>query len=398
MTEPSETSSKAAPGAAARQKYLWESWYCAGWSADLVDEPTAIKILDRELVLFRDQLGTACAISNRCSHRFAPLSGGRMVGGVLECPYHGLQFDGTGTCIFNPHGDQIPPRAHVKSYPIVEKHRALWVWMGDPANADPAMIFPLPFLDDDRYAVATGYLHIKADYQLLNDNLLDLTHALYIHPKTVGVPMEDLANIKRAEWDVKSEANVVTTEMTVYGVPATPQYLGLFKESIGNLRIHVTWQAPSCFALDMSMSPEDTPRPMIDDPREDSVLIPGAHLIVPETESTCHYFYAQTRSTDIDNEEKTRQMLSVAHYTFTQEDAPIIEECFRLMDGNEFFDLLPFSLPTDKAGLQARRILKKLIESQRTGSPEYSRKADRADAPSPARSSDRGVRVRLAAK
>ena len=84
-------------------------------------------------------------------------------GGLLECRYHGLQFDGAGTCVFNPHGDQIPPRAHVRSYPIVEKHRALWVWMGDPANADPGMIFPLPFLDDDRYAAATGYLHIKAD-------------------------------------------------------------------------------------------------------------------------------------------------------------------------------------------------------------------------------------------
>jgi phenylpropionate dioxygenase-like ring-hydroxylating dioxygenase large terminal subunit len=379
-------------------KYLWESWYCAGWSADLTDLPTAIKMLDQELVLFRDEVGKACAISNRCSHRFAPLSRGKIMGGVLECRYHGLQFDGAGTCVFNPHGDQIPPRAHVRSYPIVEKHRALWVWMGDPAHADPAMIFPLPFLDDDRYAVATGYLHIKADYQLLNDNLLDLTHALYIHPQTVGVPLEDLAHIKGAEWDVTSEANVVTTEMTVYGVPATPQYLGLFKESIGNLRIHVTWQAPSCFALDMSMSPEDTPKPMIDNPRDDSVLIPGAHLIVPETESSCHYFYAQTRNADIHNEEKTREMLSVAHYTFTQEDAPIIEECFRLMDGNEFFELRPLSLPTDKAGLQARRILSKLIESQSpTDSPGRSRKAERPDDPTRAQSSDRGVRVRLAA-
>jgi phenylpropionate dioxygenase-like ring-hydroxylating dioxygenase large terminal subunit len=409
MTEPGETDSTTEGGIGSRLKYLWESWYCAGWGADLTDQPSAIKMLDQELVLFRDDLGNACAISNRCSHRFAPLSRGKKVGGLLECPYHGLQFDGSGTCVFNPHGDQIPPRAHVRSYPIVEKHRALWVWMGDPANADPGTIFPLSFLDDDRYAVATGYLHINADYQLLNDNLLDLTHALYIHPQTVGVPVEDLAHVKGAEWDVKSEANVVTTEMTVYGVPATPQYLGLFEEPIGNLRIHVTWQAPSCFALDMSMSPEGSPKPVIDSPRDDSVLIPGAHLIVPETESSCHYFYAQSRSADIFNEDKTREMLALADYTFTQEDAPIIEECFRLMDGNEFFELRPLSLPTDKAGLQARRILKKLIEFQLpayetrsvpTQSPGRFREAGRSDDATPPQSSGhrRGVRELLAGK
>ena len=168
--------------------------------------------------------------------------------------------------------------------------------------------------------------------------------------------------------------------MTVYGVPATPQYLGLFEEPIGNLRIHVTWQAPSCFALDLSMSPEGSPKPVIDCPRDDSVLIPGARLIVPETESSCHYFYAQSR---------------------TQEDAPIVEECFRLMDGNEFFKLHPLSLQTDKAGLQARRILKKLIESQspanETGRP---REAGRSDNATPAQSSGhrRGVRELLAGK
>jgi hypothetical protein len=151
----------------------------------------------------------------------------------------------------------------------------------------------------------------------------------------------------------------------------------------------------------MSMSPEGSLKPVIDCPRDDSVLIPGAHLIVPETESTCHYFYAQTRSADIFNEEKTREMLALADYTFTQEDAPIIEECFRLMDGNEFFELHPLSLQTDKAGLQARRILKKLIESQ---SPAHGtgrlREAGRSDDATPAQSSGhrRGVRELLAGK
>jgi phenylpropionate dioxygenase-like ring-hydroxylating dioxygenase large terminal subunit len=71
MTEPGEPNSTTERGFGSRLKYLWESWYCAGWSADLTDQPTAIKMLDQELVLFRDDLGKACAISNRCSHRFA---------------------------------------------------------------------------------------------------------------------------------------------------------------------------------------------------------------------------------------------------------------------------------------------------------------------------------------
>jgi phenylpropionate dioxygenase-like ring-hydroxylating dioxygenase large terminal subunit len=162
MTEPSDTNSKVASGTGSRLKYLWESWYCAGWSADLTDQPTAMKMLDQELVLFRDDVGKACAISNRCSHRFAPLSRGKMVGDYSSVVTTDFSLMAPARACSIRTATRFH-RAHVRSYPIVEKHRALWVWMGDPANADPGMIFPLPFLDDDRYAAATGYLHIKAD-------------------------------------------------------------------------------------------------------------------------------------------------------------------------------------------------------------------------------------------
>ena len=132
-----------ANGAKPRQEmisgaYLRNAWYVAAWSDGVADGQLVPRtIMDEPIVLYRKADGAVAAIEDRCAHRFAPLSMGKIVGGDrIQCPYHGLEFDSSGACVRNPHGTKnIPPRARVKSYPVIEKHKAMWMWMGDgPAD------------------------------------------------------------------------------------------------------------------------------------------------------------------------------------------------------------------------------------------------------------------------
>ena len=111
------------------------AWYIAAWSDEVADKPLARRILNEPVVLFRGQDGRAAALADRCCHRSAPLSLGRVVEEGIECGYHGLVINCAGQCVRVPGQRLIPPDATVRNYPLVEKNRFLWIWPGDPALA-----------------------------------------------------------------------------------------------------------------------------------------------------------------------------------------------------------------------------------------------------------------------
>ncbi|MEO6378470.1 MAG: Rieske 2Fe-2S domain-containing protein, partial [Caulobacteraceae bacterium] len=155
--------------------FLKNSWYQAAWSAELTAEDLLARTICGEpLVFFRNPDGAVQALYDRCPHRFAPLSRGTVNEGRLTCGYHGLVFDGSGACVHNPHGPP-PRRTVVRPYPAVERHRAIWVWMGDPQAADPSLLPDLAFIDETpEIATISGYMPTRANYELLSDNILDL--------------------------------------------------------------------------------------------------------------------------------------------------------------------------------------------------------------------------------
>ena len=104
--------------------YLRNCWYMAAWGDEVGEKPLARTFLDKPVVLYRDADGRAHALFDRCPHRFAPLSVGKVEDATLVCGYHGLGFGGDGACTRNPHGP-IPRALRVKSYPVVEAHRAV---------------------------------------------------------------------------------------------------------------------------------------------------------------------------------------------------------------------------------------------------------------------------------
>ena len=138
------------------------------------------------VVFFRREDGIPVALEDRCCHRRAPLSLGKLHGDIVECPYHGLRFDQTGACVRIPSQDRIPAAARVTAYPVVERNRWIWIWMGDPALADPDLIEDFHWIEDPDWGFGGDRLHLEGNYLLLVDNLLDTTHLTFIHPTTLG--------------------------------------------------------------------------------------------------------------------------------------------------------------------------------------------------------------------
>lgn len=164
-------------------KYAKNAWYVAGWSNELATGvPSAITILNEPIVIYRaGDSGRIVALEDRCVHRLAPLSLGRCEGDRLRCMYHGLLYDPDGAVVEIPGQDKIPPKASVRSYPVVERANWIWVWMGDPALADEALIPPAIGPDDPDYIMGQGYLDYEAEARLINDNLLDFSHLTFVH-------------------------------------------------------------------------------------------------------------------------------------------------------------------------------------------------------------------------
>jgi phenylpropionate dioxygenase-like ring-hydroxylating dioxygenase large terminal subunit len=171
--------------------YVRNAWYVAGWSHELeAGKPFPAFILDEPIVIYRSESGRLVALEDRCVHRLAPLSLGRCEGDRLRCMYHGMLYDPDGKVAEIPGQELVPKQARVRSYPIADRHDWIWVWMGDPARADEALIPPAVGLSDPDYILGHGHLDYAAEAQLINDNLLDFSHLSYVHANSFGAGPE----------------------------------------------------------------------------------------------------------------------------------------------------------------------------------------------------------------
>lgn len=341
--------------------FLRNAWYCAGWAHELSREPIARTLLNESVLFYRKQdSGSAVAIGNRCPHRFAPLHKGKLVGDVIQCPYHGLQFDSNGACVHNPHGDgKIPKAAQVKRYPLEERHGVLWLWMGDEALADTTGIPDFgPFGDPEHYTVVHGYLKIPAHYELMNDNLLDLSHVQYMHPflSNQSPPLPGF----EARFHMRQEGNTVFSNNTLINARLPPIYKLLWKPKIdgGEMRANMRWDPPGNLFLDTGMT-------YVGRPISEGPSIPTAHLLTPETETSTHYYFATARDCLLNDVALSDALLKGTTDAFANEDEPMIGWCQENMGSTTDLQLLnPVLLSGDAAAVRARRILKGLLAAE----------------------------------
>ena len=222
----------------------------AAWSDGLLDgQLVARTIMNEPIVLYRKADGGVAAIEDRCAHRFAPLSMGKIVGGDrIQCPYHGLEFDGLGACVYNPHGTKnIPTKARVKSYPAVEKHKGHLGLDGGDGPAESSKIPDFGVLDNvpEPHTTKRDSIVIRANYQLVIDNLLDLSHTSYLHEGILGNQdtVDSEIAVEQDGDDVvvsRRAANAVPPGMFAQFWPDHPPHVEKFTQ--------MRWMAPSTAA------------------------------------------------------------------------------------------------------------------------------------------------------
>ncbi len=160
-------------------------WYIALEKGDVTSAgPVPVTIAGENIVLYRDSRGGVVAMADLCPHRLAPLSLGRVEGDTIRCMYHGIRFSAAGECIEVPGQDRLPDNFCVRTYAAYESHQWIWVWIGDQSIADEMLVPDISFNDPSRFHVRTGSVPFAANYELFNDNTLDLSHVAYVHEAT----------------------------------------------------------------------------------------------------------------------------------------------------------------------------------------------------------------------
>ena len=208
-----------AQSALATHVCIRNSWYVAGLSADFPKEKlTGHVIAKRPVVIWRTRDGNVVAYDDRCAHKRFPLSKGRLMpDGTLECAYHGLRYDMSGKCVMIPSHPTGPisPQAVVRPFPVIEQDGLVWVWPGDPARSETRRPPRLPEIGDETWdTIVVGPMEVPANYLLLIENLLDITHFYPLHDGNIGDVANSRIPVELEEGEVDGNRYAMTIRRT----------------------------------------------------------------------------------------------------------------------------------------------------------------------------------------
>ena len=333
--------------------FLRNIWYCAAESKELESEPLGRVFLNEPVALYRKADGAPVAFEDRCCHRRAPLSKGKVEGDALRCGYHGFLYDSTGTCIWTPGQTNVPPDAIVRTYPLCERHGYIWIWMGAPAQADESAVPDFHWNDDPAWAETGAHLPVHCHYMLLVDNLMDLSHVAFLHINTIG-------SVEDTDPDLTWERgpNFVRGTRIAPNLSASPRMKNEgITCNVDQIKV-MTYSPPANVVIDISTT--------------ESGIAPGAKRLIdhrllilgsmtPETEATCHYFWAASRNYKLNDDELTASMHQQVVTAF-HEDKDMLEAEQRIID---FSPSAPqVDVVGDAGGLQSRRMLDGMIAAE----------------------------------
>ncbi len=321
--------------------YPHNLWYMAAWAEEVPDGGfLSRRLLDRPWLIWRLSDGSIAMLADRCPHRFAPLSRGERHGDTIRCGYHGLGFDKSGTCVHEPFG-KTPPKAQVEALLAIEKDAGIWFWPGDPKHADPALI--------PDFAFCTGPEHLRdrftvaANYEFITDNLMDLSHADFVHRDSFGT---NDALINHGKHTVRQdEDGAIWNNWDMTGAPPQEWQKPMLPEGARtNQRLHMRWHAPATMALYIAFENAATGEAIVPP-------LSNPHIITPETQDSSHYFYTREHG------EEAEAMFRKA---FLEEDKPMLEAVHENFAGEDFWEAKPLVLETDAGAIRARRRLMQL--------------------------------------
>lgn len=338
--------------------FIRQRWYVAALAAEVTDRPLGRTILGEHVALYRNAHGRAVALRDTCPHRGYPLSLGRVEGDRLVCGYHGFTFDEQGSCVAVPGQDRIPSRLRVRTYPLAERGAWVFIWMGS-GEPDPALLPDTEWLEAaPGRAVIAGVARIEAQFSLLVDNLLDLSHETFLHAGSIGTP-------EVASTPIEVEVDEAGGRVEVYRHMSAVACPPFYSNTTGLEGAVDRWQdieyyPPGFYRLNSRIAPAGRP-PLADGSDDHAFHMKIFYGLTPSTERTVWDFWALSR--DFAVEDRTvDDFLAKMQAAVVQEDVDALNVLqSRIDEGNEISEV---SIKIDRGGLAARRMLEEMLRAE----------------------------------
>lgn len=337
---------------------LKNAWYVAAWDDEVGTSPVERTIIGERIVLYRGTDGRVIALDGLCPHRRLPLVMGRVAGNEISCGYHGLTFGPDGKCEKIPCQVNVPKSAHIRSYPIEERYGLIWIWMGEAAAADPALIIDVENWGDPAWGYNRGpALIYDCHYLYITDNLLDPSHVTWVHPESFGDAYGEAVPMR-----VRANAQGMTVSRWVNDAPVARFYRDLtpFEGNADRLQ-HYEVRYPANAIIKAVFVPAGAGGShKVPDPAT-SFVMDSYNFITPETDRRSRYYWFQLRNVRPTDQELSQAMSKSVLAAFS-EDLAVLNEVQRGMDARGSSAL---SIVSDAGALRFRDTLRKMITAER---------------------------------
>ena len=342
--------------------FIRNAWYAAGWSSDFGETLETRTLLNEQIVFYRIADGSLRATEDRCPHRLAALSEGRVEGDNLRCMYHGLLFAPDGQCIRIPGQQTIPPSVRVRTFPVVERHSVAWIWMGDTDAADPGLIPDFQGPDHPDWAMIPGRMDYNANAQLIIDNLLDLSHIAWVHAASFGAGDPAMAEAW-AEMPVSISTidRGVRVQRWASDSPLPP-YMAVTAGDRGDILTSYDFLVPGIFLLKTMIYASGTAAALVHGgtPEQPPLYQSfSCQAVTPLTDRTACYFFGFGPQSDHPEQAVAYRDLAVAAFT---EDRTMIEAQQRVIDADPGRRMLPLAM--DGATKRYEGIVSRLAKAE----------------------------------
>lgn len=339
--------------------FIKNTWYVACAMTELEalgDKPLGRTICNESMAFFKGPNGQVAAVEDFCPHRGAPLSLGKVCNGRLVCGYHGLEMGCEGKTVHMP-GQRVRGFPAVKRYAVVERYGFVWVWPGDPSKADVSELPVFEFFDNPAWAYGGGLYHVKADYRLMIDNLMDLTHETYVHATSIGQ-----TEIDETPSRTITEGNTVVTSRFMEGIKAPPFWqMAMRANDLPDDAKVDRWQIcrfspPSHVMIEVGVALAG--KGGYDADPKDKAYSVVVDFITPETDTSIHYFWGMVRQFKPQDQALTARIQEGQGKIFS-EDLEMLERQQKNILANPERKLKVLSI--DAGGVMSRRVIDRLL-------------------------------------